>query len=158
VEDVVVWVSTAPRGRPGAQAAIIDQKDLTILPHVTAVTAGTEIRFPNDDEVFHNLFSLSDAKKFNLGRYAPGESRSLTFDTPGIVRLFCDIHSDMGGVILVLESGSFARPDAEGRFTIAGLPSGTHTVVAWHESAGVDSLQVEVPEGGSAQVEFTLGG
>ena len=157
IEDVVIWVSTAPPGRPSPRPAIVDQRDLAIVPRVTVITRGTQVDFPNSDDVFHNIFSLSDAKPFNLGRYAPGESRSVRFAEAGIVRVFCDIHSDMGGVILVLEPGAFTRPSADGNYRLEGLPPGRHTVVAWHESMGADSVVVVVSDAASARADFALG-
>jgi plastocyanin len=156
--NVVVYViadGDAPPPAPDSAVAIT-QRDRTILPHVTAVQAGTRIEFPNQDEVFHNLFSLSDAHAFNLGRYPPGDSRSETFPEPGVVRMFCDIHSEMGGVILVLDTPWFARPDESGRYRIEGVPAGRRRVVAWHESAGADTVEVDVDDGGVVSVDFRL--
>lgn len=148
VQNVVVYVATAPAGASAAPRTMtVTQRDLRITPHVTALPAGSVVDFPNDDDVFHNLFSLSSTKRFNLGRYPPGDSRSVTFDRPGIVRMFCDIHSDMGGVIYVLEHGVFARPAADGSFSIEGVPAGEHTVVAWHQALPSDSISVVVGTG-----------
>ncbi|MGH7477322.1 MAG: carboxypeptidase regulatory-like domain-containing protein [Longimicrobiales bacterium] len=154
--NVVVYVLVAGEA-PGPPApATIEQRDRRIVPHVTAVQAGARIDFPNRDDVFHNLFSLSDAKPFNLGRYPPGESRSEVFARPGVVRMFCDIHSEMGGTILVLDTWLIGRPDRSGRYSIAGVPAGRHRIVAWHVSAGADTVSVEVPASGSITVDFAL--
>jgi plastocyanin len=158
-ESVVVYL----RGPDGAAAgprapAHVVQRGRTIIPHVTAVQAGTRVEFPNEDDVFHNIFSLSGPRNFNLGRYPPGESRSVVFDRPGVVRLFCDIHSEMGGVILVVDTRHFAQPDAEGNFRIAGVPDGTYTAIAWHEVAGTDSALVVVGGNAETRVDFVLGG
>lgn len=156
--DVVVFVATAPAdGAPSHARVSVTQEELTIVPHVTTVAVGTEIVFPNDDDVFHNLFSLSDTKRFNLGRYPPGESRSVTFDRPGLVRVFCDIHSDMAAVILVLDHGRFTRPAADGSYRIDGVPPGPQTVVAWHETLAPDSAVVMVPEGAEVRADLGLG-
>lgn len=157
VEDVVVYVTTVSgRGSAASSPVIVDQVDLKIVQRVTPIPVGTSVNFPNSDDVFHNLFSLSEPKKFNLGRYAPGETRSVVFDRPGIVRLFCDIHSDMGGAILVLDSDRFARPSADGFFTIDGLEPGRHQIVAWHDALGADTTEILVREGEVAQVVLTL--
>ena len=121
-----------------------------------AIQRGARIRFPNRDDVFHNLFSLSDTHPFNLGRYAPGESRSETFPEAGIVRMFCDIHSEMGGTILILDTWLFARPAADGSYRIDGVPAGRHRVVAWHDSGIADTTVVDVASSGTARVDFDL--
>ena len=133
------------------------QRNRTIIPHVTAVRVGTSIDFPNEDDVFHNLFSLSATERFNLGRYPPGESRSQLFDRAGLVRLFCDIHSEMGAVIVVLDTPYYTQPDADGSYTIAGVPAGEYTLVAGHDVAGSDSTRVVVRDGQVTAVDFTLG-
>lgn len=156
--NAVVYVLLDPRVRPAARdtnVAIV-QRDRAIIPHVTAVPTGTRIAFPNQDEVYHNLFSLSDAHRFNLGRYPPGESRSERFSRAGVVRMFCDIHSEMGAVILVVDTPLLARPDADGRFRIDGVPPGRHRVVAWHETAGADTTEIVVEDGGTARLSFRL--
>jgi plastocyanin len=158
--NVVVYVeleegSAAPETTPPA-GATIEQRGRAIVPHVTAVQRGATIRFPNRDDVFHNLFSLSDTHRFNLGRYAPGESRSERFPRAGVVRMFCDIHSEMGGTILVLDTPFFARPDASGEFRIDGVPPGRHRVIAWHDASVADTAYVVVGAAGSVQVDFDL--
>lgn len=163
-ENVVVFVvpedplrPPSSEGDPGSRpTARITQRDRTIIPHVTAVRVGTRIEFPNEDDVYHNLFSLSDPGPFNLGRYPPGDSRSEIFDEPGVIRMFCDIHSEMTGVIRVLDTPYFTRPDPDGRFRISGVPDGTRTVVAWHDQLGADTVQVTVSPSSTARVEFHL--
>lgn len=145
-------------GSPAPATVRITQRDRTIIPHVTAVQVGARVDFPNEDDVFHNLFSLSGPHRFNLGRYPPGESRSEQFERAGVVRMFCDIHSEMGGVILVLDTPYFAQPDSEGRFRIAGVPSGEYTAIAWHEVAGMDSTRVVIRDGIETTLSFLLEG
>jgi plastocyanin len=149
--------ASTPRAASGAPATV-NQRNRRILPRITVVQVGTEVRFPNEDDVFHNLFSLSDPKKFNLGRYPPGESESVVFDEPGVVRLFCDIHSEMSAVIMVLATPFFTRPAADGSYQIPNLPAGTHAVVAWHDRAPPDTVIVTVADGRVSQADFSLGG
>lgn len=157
--DVVIYVlADGSTSAPSGTRATVAQRNQTITPHVTAVQVGTRVDFPNEDEVFHNLFSLSSAQRFNLGRYPQGESRSQHFPRAGVIRLFCDIHSEMSGVILVLDTPHFTHPDANGRFRIANVPEGRHRVVAWHESAGADTIDVVVGSNGASVVNFSLGG
>ena len=157
-ESVVVYLigreTTASESRPPAR---VSQRNRTILPHVTAIQAGTRVEFPNEDDVFHNLFSLSGPHQFNLGRYPPGESKAEVFTKPGVVRLFCDIHSEMSGVILVVDTPYFTKPDAQGRYRIEGVPAGEYTAVAWHEVAGSDSVGVMVTGAQETTVDFMLG-
>src|SRR2546425_5406119 len=137
--NVVIYFEPAPSlaatTLPRAERPVMRQEGLTFVPHVLAVPKGTIVDFPNGDAIFHNVFSLSKAAKFDLGRDPRGSSKSVRFDVPGIVKVFCHIHSDMSGVILVLDSPFFAVPDAQGHYSIAGVPSGEYTVVGWHERA-----------------------
>ena len=117
--------------RPAVRARM-DQRDETFIPHVLAVDTGAVVEFPNNDKTFHNVFSLSRTRKFDLGRYGRGESESVRFDRPGIVRVFCDIHSHMSASILVFNHPYYATTTDEGRYEIGGIPAGTYTVSAWH--------------------------
>jgi plastocyanin len=155
----VVYLETAPRGafeqsEPGR--ATMDQRNETFVPHLLAVTTGTSIDFPNSDHIYHNVFSLSKTKTFDLGRYAAGHSKTLRFDRPGIVRVFCDIHSHMNAFILVFGHPFFAVSDVEGRYRIDNVPAGTYNVIAWNEGLASDPKPVTVPAGGSTELDFTL--
>lgn len=156
----VVYLETAPRGAfddVGPRRARLDQRDEMFVPHVIAIQVGTTVDFPNNDRTYHNVFSLSRVKSFDLGRYAAGRSKSVTFDRPGIVRVFCDIHSHMNAWILVFAHPFFAVTDADGRFRIDGIPPGTYTVAVWNEAASAESRTVVVASGDEADVAFTLG-
>ena len=156
----VVYLETAPRGAfddVGPRRARLDQRNEMFVPHVIAIQVGTTVDFPNNDRTYHNVFSLSRVKSFDLGRYAAGRSKSVTFDRPGIVRVFCDIHSHMNAWILVFAHPFFAVTDADGRFRIDGIPPGTYTVAVWNEAASAESRTVVVAAGDEADVAFTLG-
>jgi plastocyanin len=123
------------------------QRDERFMPHVLAVQAGTAVEFPNDDAVYHNVFSLSSVKSFDLGRYPKGQSRTVTFPAPGVVQVFCHIHADMSGNILVLENPFFVVPDAQGHFALDGVPPGEYRLMAWHERIKPFSTPVRVESG-----------
>ena len=155
----VVYLESAPRGAfepTEGGRAVMDQRNETFVPHVLAVTVGTTVDFPNSDKFYHNVFSLSKTRPFDLGRYATGSSKSVRFDRPGIVRVFCDIHSHMNAFILVFSHPFFALTDADGRYRIDNVPAGTYGVIAWNEGAASDSKPASVPDGGLAELDFML--
>ncbi len=156
----VVYLDRAPRsafGDFGERRVRIDQRNERFVPHVVAITVGSVVDFPNSDRTYHNVFSLSDAKTFDLGRYAEGRSKAVRFDRPGIVRVFCDIHSHMSAFVLVFAHRFFAVTDDEGRYRIGDVPPGTYTLTVWNETIEPESRQVTVPDGGEVEQNFLLG-
>ena len=157
IRNVVIFVTgLRPSTPPPPMRARIAQKDEQFIPQVTAVTVGSTVDFPNDDPFFHNVFSLSKAATFDLGRYPSGSSRSRTFPRPGIVKVFCDIHSHMTALIMVLDHPWFTLAADDGSFTLPPVPAGDVTVVAWHERIGERHERVKVTPGQTARVSFTL--
>jgi plastocyanin len=156
--NIIVYIERVPAGATSAstERAVLRQRGERFAPHVLPVRRGSTVDFPNDDVLFHNVFSLSRAKEFDLGRYPRGTSRSVTFDRPGIVQVFCHIHSDMSAVVLVLDNQYFAVPDAEGRYSIPDLPPGDYTLVAWHERIRPVSHRLHLEPGQLARVDFTV--
>lgn len=156
----VVYLESAPAGAfddPGPQRATMDQRNETFVPHVLAITVRTTVDFPNSDQTYHNVFSLEKTRRFDLGRYAAGNSKAIRFDRPGIVRVFCEIHSHMSAFILVFGHRYFDVTDADGRYQIGGVPPGPYTLIAWNEGAVRESRAVVVPdESGSVEADFTL--
>jgi plastocyanin len=155
----VVYLESAPRGafeEREPTRAIMDQRNETFVPHILAVTVGTVVDFPNSDKTFHNVFSLSKAKRFDLGRYAAGKSKSVRFDRPGLVRVFCDIHSHMNAFVLVLTHRFFDVTAPDGRFAINNVPPGTYTVVGWYEGEQRTSRSVTVTGAETVDVELTV--
>jgi plastocyanin len=157
----VVYLDPAPRPAfdpAEARRGRMDQRNESFAPHVLAIVAGTVVDFPNNDSTYHNVFSLSKTRSFDLGRYAAGRSKSVRFDTPGIVRVFCDIHSHMSAFILVFAHRYFSVTDEDGRYRLDNVPPGTYTAFAWNESTPLESRRVVVPEaGGDVEVNFSLG-
>jgi plastocyanin len=155
----VVYLETAPRGafeHAEQGRAVLDQRNETFVPHVLAITTGTTVDFPNSDRIFHNVFSLSKAARFDLGRYAAGRSKSVRFDRPGIVRVFCDIHSHMNAFILVFSHTFFTMTDPEGRYRLDNIPPGTYSVVAWHEGVLASPRTVTVSSDGATELDFAF--
>jgi plastocyanin len=157
----VVYLETAPRGAfdaPEARHARMNQRNERFIPHVLAITAGTWVDFPNKDRTYHNVFSLSKTRPFNLGRYAAGHSESVQFDQPGVVRVFCEIHSHMSAFILVFAHRFFALTDDDGRYRIEGVPPGTYTLVVWNEAIRGDAPKrtITVGESGDVDADFTI--
>jgi plastocyanin len=157
----VVYLDPAPQAAfepRDAPRARIDQRDETFFPHVLAIVAGTTVDFPNSDVTYHNVFSLSKAKTFDLGRYARGKSKSVRFDSPGIVRVFCEIHSHMSAFVLVFAHRFFAVTDPAGEYRIDNVPPGSYNVFVWNEALPLESRRVTVPEtGGDIEVNFSFG-
>lgn len=140
-----------------ARRARMTQRNETFVPHVLAIRVGTIVDFPNEDHTYHNVFSLSKTRRFDLGRYAAGQSKPVRFDRPGIVRVFCDIHSHMSAFILVFGHRFFNTTNAEGVYEISGIPPGRYTLMAWNDGAVRDSRPVTVPEqGGAIEQDFVL--
>ena len=123
----------------------------------SSTTVGTSVEFLNSDRTYHNVFSLSKANSFDLGRYPPGRAKAVRFDHPGIVRVFCEIHSHMNAFILVFAHRHFAVTGPQGEFRIDGVPPGAYTVSVWHPTFTAKSESVRVPEqGGEVEVAFVL--
>jgi plastocyanin len=155
----VVYLEAAPRGAfetAESGHAVMDQHNETFVPHVLAIMTGTTVDFPNSDKFYHNVFSLSKVAKFDLGRYAAGHSRTIRFDRPGIVRVFCDIHSHMNAFILVFSHPFFAMTALDGRYRIENVPPGTYNVIAWNEGTSSEPKSVTVADGGMTELDFTL--
>jgi plastocyanin len=137
--------------------ARVAQKGAVFTPHVLPVVAGTTVEWPNHDDIFHNVFSDSEAKKFDLELYKgnPAEKRVM-FDKPGKVDVYCSIHANMHCVVLVLENPYFAVSDADGKYTITNVPPGTYKLKAWHERLPADEQEIVVPTNGAVKADFVL--
>jgi plastocyanin len=147
-----VELAAARRGR-------VAQHDERFSPHVLAAVAGATVDFPNEDDFYHNVFSLSSAagpKGFDLGRYPKGASRSWTFPKPGTVQVFCHIHSDMSAILLILSNPFFASPDESRHYTIDDVPEGEYTIVGWHERIKPIVRKVRVSAGQTTTIDFNI--
>jgi plastocyanin len=155
----VVYLDSAPRGafeQVETPRAVMDQRGERFAPHVLAITTGTIVDFPNSDRIYHNVFSLSKTRQFDLGRYAAGHSKPVRFDRAGVVRVFCEIHSHMNAFILVFSHPFYSLTDNDGRYRIDNVPPGAYNVIAWNEGVSSEARPVVVPDGGVGELDFTL--
>jgi plastocyanin len=171
-ENILVYLSKAPPAAPDLSKAtfVMDQRNLEFIPPVLAVPVGATVDFPNNDKVDHNVFSMSRTKKFNLGSYKAGQSKSVVFDKPGIVELRCDVHAEMAAFILVMKTPYFAVTDKHGHFEIPDtshlqqigltgikdLPAGKYFVKTWHEKLKTQKKAAVVPENGEVAIQLDL--
>jgi plastocyanin len=155
----VVYLETAPQGafedRP-RERAVLDQRQETFVPYVLPVIVGTTVTFPNNDPFYHNVFSLSKPARFDLGRYPEGHVKTVRFDTPGIVRVFCEIHSHMSAFVLVFSHRYFASTGGDGRYRIDGVPPGEYHVVVWTDGEERRRQRVRVASGETLQLDFVV--
>jgi plastocyanin len=156
LDNVIVFVNATTRVDSVPQRVSIRQTNEEFVPHVVAVTAGSTVEFPNDDLIFHNVFSLSRVATFDLGRYPRNASKARTFTKPGVVKVFCHLHSHMSAIVRVFPHPYFAVPDRNGRFTIPDVPVGRVEITAWHERAGEVTRSASVEDGSAAELTFSL--
>ena len=157
ISNVVVYIKDPGyRGTLPVRRVEMKQENETFIPRTLPVTKGSTVDFPNVDPFFHNVFSLSGAANFNLGRYPRGQTRSQTFNKPGVVKVYCQIHSHMSATILVLDHPYFAVPGRDGNYELPNLPPGDYTVVGWHERVGERTALVRVQSGQTATVDLSL--
>ena len=157
IKNVVVYLKNVKfKGQLPVSHQAIRQEREAFAPRVVAVTRGSTIDFPNADPFFHNVFSLSSASTFDLGRYPMGRQKSVTLPNPGLVKVFCHIHSQMSASILVLDHPYFTMLAPDGAFTIPNVPAGTYTIVGWHERIGERASTVQVTAGSSVSVDISL--
>jgi hypothetical protein len=140
---------------PPAQG-ILEQKNRHFDPEIVVVPVGSTVSFPNEDPIFHNVFSLSKVKPFDLGYYPAGETRMVKFDKPGIVQVYCHIHPDMSAAIVVLATPYWTKPAEGGRYSLSGVPPGNYDLVAWHRSAGFFRRHVTLNSGDNVQQDFLI--
>ena len=161
VSDAVISIERIPKAvdsalaRPAA-APRLAQRNQSFVPHVLPVAAGTTVEFPNLDPIFHNVFSVSPGKRFDLGKYPRGQSRSVRFERPGLIQVYCDIHSNMAAFIVVLPNRAFAQPDGSGRIALPGLRAGVYVVNGWHPDYPAIRRAIRVPPGGDLDLDLSL--
>lgn len=158
-QNIVIYLESTPS--MSAVPAVSQDPEIlqlgeTFIPHVLPIVKGSTVEFPNQDPIFHNVFSLSRTKSFDLGRYPSGSSRSVTFEQTGIVPVFCHLHSDMSAIVMVLDNPYFSVPGTDGRYRIDDIPAGKYTLIAWHERSERVGQQVEVMPGQVLELNITV--
>lgn len=157
VTNVVVYLEgPSLPGRAAASRKILDQRNATFVPHILPIVKGETVDITNRDKTYHNVFSLSSPKKFNIGRRPTGEAVPVRFDQGGVVQVFCDIHSNMTAFIVVLDNPFFVQPDRKGGYTIEQVPPGTYTIQVWHERYSSDPQKIAIQAGKAASADFYL--
>jgi len=141
--SAVVFLEGAVRSHPLSKF-VVDQRDRRFTPHISVVTVGTEVQFPNHDTIFHNVFADYDAKRFDLGMYPRGTEKREIFNKPGVVALMCSIHPDMSAFIIVVDTPYYTIADKSGHFVLSNIPVGTYTLRVWHESGQIESQRITV--------------
>jgi len=154
--NAVVWIEGAPRTGAGPARADMKQESKRFWPMVVAIEKNGTVEFPNDDPIYHNVFSVSGGNRFDLGLYRSGASKSKKFDETGLVRVYCNIHPQMVGFIVVVDSDHVALTGPTGAFRFEGIPPGSYVLKAWHEEAGEISQPVTVRGAGDAPLELRL--
>ena len=156
---VVVYLEGPLPSKPISATPIIAtmaQENRQFVPDLLVIPAGSTVSFPNRDPIFHNVFSLSKSKAFDLGNYPKGQTRRVTFANPGIVLANCYLHPNMVAVIVVAPNQWYAKADKLGHFVLRDVPDGEYTIVAWHKTSGFFRRQVRVPSDASADVRFLI--
>jgi plastocyanin len=159
--DAVISIESLPAAVDAGLAASaprprLSQSQQAFVPRVLAIPVGTTVDFPNLDAIYHNVFSVSPARRFDLGKYPRGDSRAVKFQKPGVVNVYCDIHSDMAAFIVVLPNRAFTQAAEDGSWRLPDLPPGRYTVHWWHPDFEGGRREVTVPATGDAllDVEF----
>lgn len=161
-QDAIVYIESIPASvdsllPPPASQPRLAQRDQSFQPRVIAVPVGGYVDFPNMDPIYHSVFSVSPSKRFDLGRYGRGKSKTVRFTKPGLVNVYCDIHSNMEAFVLVTPNRAVVQADAAGRYALPDLPPGNYVLLAWHPDLAPFRREVTVPRSGDLTLDLSLG-
>lgn len=157
--NMVVYLEGEDLGQEKAKdipKTLMDQRNAEFIPHILPIQQGTVVDFVNQDNMYHNIFSLSSTKKFNIGRRPTGEAVPIQFDKAGIVQIFCDIHSQMTAYIVVLKNPYFIQPDEHGNYTLENVPVGTYTLKVWHERLSSKERTITISPNRTTTINFVM--
>src|SRR5512132_1189406 len=154
--NVVVWLEGARRSAEGGVRALMKSEKKRFTPRVIVVSRQGLVDFPNVDPIYHNVFSVSGANRFDLGLYRAGASKSRSFAEPGLVRVYCNIHPQMVGFLMVVDSDFAAVTDRDGAFRFEGVPAGPWTLKAWHEEGTEVSVPLTLPASSDAPLTLSI--
>jgi plastocyanin len=154
--ELMVFLEGSLPGEDKPIRAELIQQNHRFEPQMLIVPVGSSVSFPNADPIFHNVFSLSSLKKFDLGYYPAGQTRVVKFDAPGVVQVYCHLHPNMYAAIVVVPNRWYARPAEDGTFSLKGIPPGKYHIVTWHMSAGFFRRQVQVPANGAVNLDMNI--
>jgi plastocyanin len=156
-EDAVVYLKGV-KASPVPRKVLIEQHHMTFIPKVTTIPVGSTVEFTNHDKIYHNVFSKSAAKTFNIGTYAAGKPKDVVFDKPGVVDILCNVHPEMAAFVVVTENNAATVSDKSGAFTITDVPAGTYEVGVWHGKLKQEgSVTVTVADGAVSRINVKLG-
>ena len=154
VADAVIWLDAPAAPRPRERRFVVHQRNMEFVPRVLAAPVGATVELPNNDRVFHNVFSFTNGKPFDLGLYPTGASKRITLDRAAVNRLYCNIHPHMAAYIVAVDTPYYATTDRAGRFTIAEVPAGRYTYHAWRSGAEALNASVVVGDGQPLEVSW----
>ena len=152
VREAVVWLDGGPKAAP--VNAIVDQRGKRFIPHISVVPKGSTVNFPNNDEIFHNIFAEYRAARFDFGMYPKGTSKKQTFKEPGLVALLCNVHAEMSAYIYVVDTAYYTITDGSGRFKLDNVKPGRYTLNVWHESGRKAKEIVTIPMSSTLEVKL----
>lgn len=156
-ERVAVWLEPIGMAAGASDAPVtarMQQRNRRLEPELLIVPVGSTVEFPNLDPMFHNIFSLSRTQSFDLGYYPEGHSHTVTFSRPGIVQVYCHVHPNMYGAIVVTASPWFGKPTQDGSFSWSNVPPGKYRLIVWQKTAGLLHKKIVVPDTG--RIELTI--
>jgi plastocyanin len=152
--DVVVWLEAPSAPRPRERRFVVHQRNMQFVPRVLVAPVGATVDLPNNDRVFHNVFSFTNGKPFDLGLYPTGASKHITLDRPAVNRLYCNIHPHMAAYILAVDTPFYATSDRRGGFAMPDVPAGRYTYHAWRSGADAVTGVVTVGDGRPLEISW----
>jgi plastocyanin len=154
VADAVIWLDAPSAPRARERRFVVHQRNMEFVPRVLAAPVGATVELPNNDRVFHNVFSFTNGKPFDLGLYPTGASKRITLDRAAVNRLYCNIHPHMAAYIVAVDTPYYATTDRAGRFTIPEVPAGRYTYHAWRSGADAINSTIVVGNGQPLEVSW----